>query len=49
MNEKTQEEEGVLRPEGTSGLVRAFLDANLKHSKSERLFYSGPMFRAERP
>lgn len=49
MNEKSKEEEGVLRPEGTSGLVRAFLEKNLVHSRSERLFYSGPMFRAERP
>jgi histidyl-tRNA synthetase len=37
----------TLRPEGTPGVVRAFLQYNLK--LPQRLFYIGPMFRYERP
>lgn len=38
-----------LRPEGTAGAVRAYLQAGLTRSGSQRWFYSGPMFRRERP
>lgn len=37
----------TLRPEGTPGVVRTFLQNNLKPPM--RLFYIGPMFRYERP
>jgi histidyl-tRNA synthetase len=40
----------ALRPEGTPGVVRAYVEAGLDRSDPEqRLFYSGPMFRRERP
>jgi histidyl-tRNA synthetase len=40
----------ALRPEGTPGVVRAYIEAGLDRSDPEqRLFYSGPMFRRERP
>ncbi len=40
----------VLRPEGTSAIVRAYLEHNLHKTQGlARLFYLGPMFRAERP
>jgi histidyl-tRNA synthetase len=40
----------ALRPEGTPGVVRAYIDAGLDRSDPEqRLYYSGPMFRRERP
>lgn len=40
----------VLRPEGTAAVVRAYLENNLdKKSQTTKLFYFGPMFRAERP
>ncbi len=39
-----------LRPEGTAGAVRAYLEHRLYHGASDcRLYYLGPMFRAERP
>ena len=38
-----------LRPEGTASCVRAVLEHNLLFGSSQRLFYSGPMFRHERP
>jgi len=38
-----------LRPEGTAGIVRAVIESGLYRNKSLRLFYKGPMFRAERP
>lgn len=39
-----------LRPEGTAGVVRHFIQENLAvKSGVHRLFYMGPMFRAERP
>jgi len=38
-----------LRPEGTAGSVRAYLQAGLTRSGSQRWFYIGPMFRRERP
>ncbi|RMH51164.1 MAG: histidine--tRNA ligase [Zetaproteobacteria bacterium] len=42
-------EEICLRPEGTAGAVRAFLQAGLGRSGEQRWFYIGPMFRRERP
>jgi histidyl-tRNA synthetase len=40
----------ALRPEGTAGVVRAFIEASLdKQKASHKLWYWGPMFRAERP
>ncbi len=40
----------ALRPEGTPGVVRAYIEAGLDRSAPEqRLFYSGPVFRRERP
>lgn len=38
-----------LRPEGTAGSVRAYLQAGLTRSGAVRWFYIGPMFRRERP
>lgn len=40
----------ALRPEGTASLVRAYLEAGLARATPvARLWYSGPMFRRERP
>lgn len=39
----------TLRPEGTAGVVRAFLSNELKRELPLRFFYQGPMFRYERP
>ena len=39
----------MLRPEGTSGVVRAFLNAGLIQDIPKRFSYYGPMFRYERP
>ena len=40
----------ALRPEGTPGVVRAYIEAGLDRSEPEqRFYYSGPMFRRERP
>ncbi len=38
-----------LRPEGTAGAVRAWLQAGLSRAGATRWFYMGPMFRRERP
>jgi histidyl-tRNA synthetase len=38
-----------LRPEGTAGIVRAALQNGLLYGPVRRLWYSGPMFRYERP
>lgn len=38
-----------LRPEGTAGVVRAALQNGLLYGPTQRLWYSGPMFRHERP
>ncbi|MBS0358969.1 MAG: histidine--tRNA ligase [Proteobacteria bacterium] len=38
-----------LRPEATAGCVRACLEHGLLHNATQRLWYSGPMFRYERP
>ena len=39
----------TLRPEGTASCVRAALEHNLLYAGPQRLYYSGPMFRHERP
>jgi len=38
-----------LRPEGTAPTVRAALEHNLLYNGPQRLWYSGPLFRHERP
>ncbi|MFT4711340.1 MAG: histidyl-tRNA synthetase, partial [Planctomycetota bacterium] len=39
-----------LRPEGTAGVVRAYVQAGYaKRDPLQRLYYCGPMFRYERP
>ena len=38
-----------LRPEGTAGAVRAYLQGGLTRAGIQRWFYIGPMFRRERP
>jgi histidyl-tRNA synthetase len=42
-------EEVTLRPENTAGVVRAVLSDGLIHNAPLKFFYSGPMFRYERP
>ncbi len=39
----------ALRPEGTAGCVRAALEHGLIHNQVQKFWYSGPMFRHERP
>jgi len=39
----------TLRPEGTAGCVRAGIEHGLLFNQQQRLWYSGPMFRHERP
>ncbi|HQS81694.1 MAG TPA: histidine--tRNA ligase [Thiobacillus sp.] len=39
----------ALRPEGTASSVRAVIQHNLLYDGGKRLWYSGPMFRHERP
>ncbi|CAD83217.1 histidyl-tRNA synthetase [Candidatus Blochmanniella floridana] len=39
----------TLRPEGTSGCVRAGIENSLFYHQEPRLWYMGPMFRRERP
>lgn len=42
----------TLRPEGTAGVVRSFVENKLfgpEHPKPVKLYYMGPMFRYERP
>jgi len=38
-----------LRPEGTAGAVRAYLQGGLTRAGMQRWYYIGPMFRRERP
>jgi histidyl-tRNA synthetase len=42
-------DELTLRPECTASVVRAALEHNLTYDGPKRLWYSGPMFRHERP
>lgn len=39
----------TLRPEGTSGVVRAFISEGMEQNQPVKLMYAGPMFRYERP
>jgi histidyl-tRNA synthetase len=39
----------TLRPEGTAGCVRATEEHGLLFNQTQRLWYTGPMFRHERP
>ena len=39
----------MLRPEGTTSVVRAAINAGLTQNLPKRFFYYGPMFRYERP
>jgi len=39
----------TLRPENTAGVVRAVIEHNLLYDGPRRLWYTGPMFRHERP
>jgi histidyl-tRNA synthetase len=42
--------EVALRPEGTAGIVRAYLENNFDKTRGlAKFFYAGPMFRSERP
>lgn len=38
-----------MRPENTAGLVRAVVEHNLLYDGPRRLWYTGPMFRREKP
>ncbi|MCF8166140.1 MAG: histidine--tRNA ligase [Rhodoferax sp.] len=42
-------EQLTLRPEGTAAVVRAVVENNLLYEGPKRLWYTGPMFRHERP
>lgn len=42
-------EQLTLRPEGTAAAVRATIEHNLLYDGPKRLWYTGPMFRHERP
>lgn len=39
----------TLRPEGTAGIARAFISNGMAQNLPLKLFYTGPMFRYERP
>ena len=39
----------TLRPEGTAGVVRAFVSNGMQQNLPVKFYYSGPMFRYERP
>ena len=39
----------TLRPEGTAGIVRAFISEGMEQNQPVKLMYAGPMFRYERP
>jgi histidyl-tRNA synthetase len=39
----------TLRPEGTAGIARAFISEGLAQKLPLKFYYSGPMFRYERP
>jgi len=47
---RREEDLYALRPEGTASIVRAYIENNLdKTGNLGKLYYLGPMFRAERP
>ena len=39
----------TLRPEGTAGVVRAFVSEGMQQNLPAKFYYHGPMFRYERP
>lgn len=39
----------TLRPEGTAGVVRAFVSNGMQQNLPVKMYYHGPMFRYERP
>ena len=39
----------ALRPEGTAGVVRAFVSNGMQQNLPVKMYYHGPMFRYERP
>ena len=43
------DEELTLRPEGTAGVARAYIQNGLAQHGVSKFFYGGPMFRYERP
>jgi histidyl-tRNA synthetase len=47
--DRLNEEQLTLRPEGTASCVRAAIEHSLLHDGPKRLWYSGPMYRHERP
>ncbi|MFK8022125.1 MAG: histidine--tRNA ligase [Pseudomonadales bacterium] len=47
--EDRNEQKLSLRPEGTAGCVRACIQHGLLHNQTQKLWYTGPMFRYERP
>lgn len=50
LRSEEDQEKMVLRPEGTAGMLRVFLENNLRDKYPlKRFFYFGPMFRYERP
>ncbi|MGO4396293.1 histidine--tRNA ligase [Variovorax sp. M-6] len=44
-----QAEHLAMRPENTAGVVRAVIEHNLLYDGPRRLWYTGPMFRREKP
>ncbi|MFM9923323.1 histidine--tRNA ligase [Variovorax sp. H27-G14] len=44
-----QSEHLAMRPENTAGLVRAVIEHNMLYDGPKRLWYTGPMFRREKP
>ena len=47
--DELNDEQLTLRPEGTASCVRAAIENSLLHDGPKRLWYSGPMYRHERP
>ncbi|RZI88361.1 MAG: histidine--tRNA ligase, partial [Variovorax sp.] len=47
--DKLNGEQLTLRPEGTASLVRAVIEHSMLYDGGKRLWYTGPMFRHERP
>ncbi len=39
----------TMRPEGTAGVVRSYIDNHLENLPYKKFYYIGPMFRYERP
>jgi len=47
--DELNQEDLTLRPEGTASCVRAAIEHSLLHDGPARVWYSGPMYRHERP